>query len=70
MPIVHVPEATQLVVLRLLDAMPDLSQRELSIALGLSLGKTHYVLHALLDKELIKSEISGEMTTKWPTPTC
>jgi EPS-associated MarR family transcriptional regulator len=27
----------------------------LSRALGLSLGKTHYVLHALLDKGLIKA---------------
>lgn len=31
-----------------------MSQRELSQALGLSLGKTHYVLHALLDKGLVK----------------
>jgi len=40
--------------LRLLAARPALSQRELSRALGLSLGKTHYVLHALLDKGLVK----------------
>lgn len=40
--------------MRLLAAQPDLSQRELSRALGLSLGKTHYVLHALLDKGLVK----------------
>jgi len=32
-----------------------MSQRELSRALGISLGKTHYVLHALLDKGLIKA---------------
>lgn len=31
-----------------------MSQRELSRALGLSLGKTHYLLHALLDKGLLK----------------
>jgi len=40
--------------LRLLSEQPNLSQRELSRALGLSLGKTHYVLHALLDKGLVK----------------
>src|SRR5262245_66289836 len=40
--------------MRLLAARPDRSQRELSRALGLSLGKTHYVLHALLDKGLVK----------------
>jgi EPS-associated MarR family transcriptional regulator len=41
--------------LRLLGEQPQLSQRELSVALGLSLGKTHYVLHALLDKGLVKA---------------
>jgi len=40
--------------MRLLAARPELSQRELSRALGLSLGKTHYILHALLDKGLVK----------------
>ena len=40
--------------LRLLADRPDLSQRQLSRELGLSLGKTHYVLHALLDRGLVK----------------
>ena len=47
-------EAPQLALLRVLAAQPDMSQRELSRALGLSLGKTHYVLHALLDRGLVK----------------
>ncbi len=42
--------------LKVLAAQPELSQRQLSQQLGLSLGKTHYVLHALLDKGLIKIE--------------
>jgi EPS-associated MarR family transcriptional regulator len=46
--------AATLDALRLLQARPDLSQRQLSQALGLSLGKTHYVLHALLDKGFVK----------------
>jgi len=46
--------ASALEAMRLLAARPNLSQRELSRALGLSLGKTHYVLHALLDKGLLK----------------
>lgn len=46
--------ARSLEAMRLLAAQPELSQRELSRALGLSLGKTHYVLHALLDKGLVK----------------
>jgi EPS-associated MarR family transcriptional regulator len=47
-------DAAKLEVLRLLEAEPSLTQRGLSQALGLSLGKTHYVLHALLDKGLLK----------------
>ena len=50
----HDPEAARLAVLRLLEGDPSLTQRDLSRALGLSLGKTHYVLHALLDKGLVK----------------
>ena len=48
--------ALSLEALRVLADRPELSQRELSRALGLSLGKTHYVLHALLDKGLVKIE--------------
>ena len=48
-------EGARLAVLRLLEQRPDMSQRELSGALGLSLGRTHYVLHALLDKGLVKA---------------
>jgi EPS-associated MarR family transcriptional regulator len=47
--------AARLAVLRLLEQRPDLSQRDLSKALGLSLGKAHYVLHALLDKGQVKA---------------
>ncbi|MBI5720018.1 MAG: MarR family EPS-associated transcriptional regulator [Burkholderiales bacterium] len=47
-------EAARLAVLRALTQQPHLSQRALSEALGLSLGKTHYVLHALLDKGQVK----------------
>jgi EPS-associated MarR family transcriptional regulator len=48
-------EAARLAVLRLLQQRPDMTQRELSEMLGLSLGKTHYVLHALLDRGLVKA---------------
>lgn len=41
-------------MLRLLEANPQLSQRELSVALGVSLGKTNYCLKALLERGLIK----------------
>lgn len=48
-------DAARLQVLRALEKQPTLSQRELSAALGLSLGKTHYLLHALLDRGLVKA---------------
>lgn len=50
------PDPSQLALLRLLHEQPNLSQRELSRTLGLSLGKTHYVLHALLDRGLVKAQ--------------
>ena len=50
----HGGDGTRLAVLRLLQENPSTTQRELSRVLGLSLGKTHYLLHALLDKGLVK----------------
>jgi EPS-associated MarR family transcriptional regulator len=41
-------------VLRLLQENPELSQRELAEALGISTGGVHYVLSALLEKGWIK----------------
>ena len=41
-------------VLRLLENEPELSQRELSRRLGVSLGGVNYCLHALVEKGLIK----------------
>ncbi len=41
-------------VLRLLHENPELSQRDLATAVGISNGGAHYVLSALLEKGLIK----------------
>jgi EPS-associated MarR family transcriptional regulator len=41
-------------ILRLLHDNPEMSQRELANAVGVSTGGIHYVLNALLDKGLIK----------------
>ena len=49
-------DATRLAVLRLLQSNPSITQRELSRALGVSLGKTNYLLRALLDKGWIKAQ--------------
>lgn len=42
-------------ILRLIETRPEISQRELAHALGVSLGKTHYLMKALLDKGLVKA---------------
>lgn len=49
-------EAAHLQVLKLIEQSPALSQRALAEGLGVSLGKTHYILKALLEKGLIKTE--------------
>ena len=51
-----VDPAADLALLRLLELHPEYSQRQLSRELGLSLGKTHYLLKALLDKGLVKAQ--------------
>lgn len=42
-------------LLRLLEANPQMSQRALAEQLGLSLGKTHYCIHALIEKGWLKA---------------
>ena len=43
-------------VLRLLEGNPQMNQRDLAAAAGVSLGKTNYCINALLDKGLIKMQ--------------
>lgn len=47
-------QETHLKVLRLLETNPQMSQRDLAVALGVSLGKTNFCLQALLDKGWLK----------------
>ena len=47
-------EETVYKALKLLEANPELSQRQLSSALGVSLGKGHYVLKSLIDVGWVK----------------
>jgi EPS-associated MarR family transcriptional regulator len=49
-----VQEDVRFRVLRLLHENPELSQRDLANAVGISNGSAHYLLSALLDKGLIK----------------
>ena len=51
-------------VMHILQKNPQLTQRELSRELGLSLGKLHYCLNALIDKGWIKIVNFTQSNTK------
>ena len=48
--------SAQIELLRLLEQHPEHSQRQFATALGVSLGKTHYLLKALLGKGWVKAQ--------------
>ena len=48
-------QETHLKVLRHLEENPDVTQRELASALGISLGKANYCIKALINKGLVKA---------------
>ena len=52
MPVLTDPQRLEL--LKLLHAEPQMSQRDLAQAMGVSLGKANYCLKALMDKGLVK----------------
>ena len=47
---------TDFKILDTLSRRPDLNQRELARELGVSLGKAHYLLAALIDRGLVKAQ--------------
>ena len=49
-------EKNTLQALRILEKNPELSQREFAKELGVSLGKTHYILSSLIDVGLVKAD--------------
>jgi len=49
-------DAHRLELLKLLQEKPQLSQRELARAMGVSLGKANYCLNALIERGLVKLE--------------
>lgn len=52
-------------VLHLLESNPNLSQRELSKSLGVSLGGVNYCLNALISKGSIKIQNFKNNQNKW-----
>jgi EPS-associated MarR family transcriptional regulator len=59
-----VSDSSLLPVLRLLDARPRLTQRQMARELGVSLGKAHYCLSALLGKGFVKVQNFRNSTNK------
>ncbi|MEI7682182.1 MAG: MarR family EPS-associated transcriptional regulator [Betaproteobacteria bacterium] len=57
-------EAAHFRVLSILEKSPDITQRELSAQLGLSLSKTNYLLNSLIDKGAVKIENFRRSDTK------
>ena len=51
--------------LKLLEQQPDLTQRQLAKALGVSLGKTHYLLKSLIDVGWVKLDNFQKSNNKW-----
>ena len=49
-------EDTHFGVLALLEKSPDISQRDLAKALGISLGGVNYSLRALVEKGMVKAQ--------------
>jgi EPS-associated MarR family transcriptional regulator len=49
-------EGLELAVMRVVADSPTASQRSLALALGISLGKTNFLLRELLKKGLVKAE--------------
>ncbi len=51
--------------LKLLEQKPHLTQRQLSEALGVSLGKTNYVLKSLINVGWVKLDNFQKSNNKW-----
>lgn len=48
-------DETRYKILKLIEANPQMSQRDVAGELGISLGKTNYCLKALIDKGILKT---------------
>ena len=51
--------------LKLLEERPDLTQRQLAEELGVSLGKTHYLVKSLIDVGWVKLDNFQRSNSKW-----
>jgi len=51
--------------LKILEHQPDLTQRQLAEELGVSLGKTHYLVKSLVDVGWVKIDNFQRSDNKW-----
>ena len=61
----NLSDENALQALKLLEKNPELTQRELAAELGISLGKTHYMVKALTDIGWIKLDNFQRSNNKW-----
>ena len=52
-------------ILKILERKPDLTQRQLAEELGVSLGKTHYLIRSLIDVGWVKLDNFQRSDNKW-----
>ena len=60
-----ISEENTLNALKILEKNPELTQRELAVELGVSLGKTHYLIKSLVDVGLVKLDNFQRSNNKW-----
>lgn len=58
-------DADRLRLLKLLEANPELTQRQIADHLDISLGRVNYGLKALIEKGLVKMSRFRNSTNKW-----
>jgi EPS-associated MarR family transcriptional regulator len=63
--ILNLSDENTLQALKLLEKNPELTQRELAAELGISLGKTHYMVKALIDIGWVKLDNFQRSNNKW-----
>ena len=51
--------------LKILEKQPDLTQRQLAVKLGISLGKTHYLIKSLISVGWVKLDNFQKSDNKW-----
>lgn len=64
-PLIMIDQELEYHALKLLEQQPDQTQRQLSEALGVSLGKTNYLLKSLVDVGWIKLDNFQKSDNKW-----